>query len=234
MKVKACTKCGKHNSESAWNCTDCGETLSIKTLVDTDSGQLLNVTPIAGHTTLSEISAYFEQDVVKTLKTNVRIDESINWGVNYAILSKTPPYVFGYFIITSKQLIFVQFVSDIKRDKVASGIQLLGNPLKFLVKELSDSNVGSTHPWTAIGLSNVAYPSQQLTPTEKDSRKVIANDLNNFKSVRLVSSWYKDTLIKGLIFNFEGEDEFTITFYSPYQAENAYKLITEQLNKSFP
>jgi hypothetical protein len=234
MKVKVCPNCGKHNSESAWGCADCGETLSLKTLVDTDTSQKLNVTPIAGHTILSEISTYFEEDVVKTLKSNVRIDESINWGGNFARLSKTPPYVFGYFVITSNQLIWVQFVSDMKRDKAASGIQLLLNPLLFLIKEMFGIYADSTHPWAAVGLSNVAYPSQQLTPTEKDSRKVIVKDLKNLSSVRLVSSWYKDARINGLVFKFEGENEFTNTFYSPDQAEKTYKLLSEQLNKSFP
>ena len=182
MKVKVCPKCGKHNSESAWSCADCGETLSLNTLVDTDTGQQSNVVPIAGHTTLSKISAHFEEDVADTLKTNVRIDESVNWGGNFAVLSKTRPYIFGYFVITPRQLIRVQFVSDMKR---ANAMQLLLKPLAFLIKDLFGINAGSTHPlatdsthpWTSVGLSNVAYPSQQLTQTEKDSRKVLVNDL---------------------------------------------------------
>ena len=111
MKVRVCPKCGKHNLENAWQCIDCGATLSMKTLMDTEIGELLSVTPIAGHATLSEISAYFEQDVIETLKTTARIDESIIWGCDFVKLSQAPPFIFGYLIITSRQLICVRFVN---------------------------------------------------------------------------------------------------------------------------
>ena len=135
-------------------------------------------------------------------------------------------------MITSRQLLCVQFASDLNENKVASGLRSLVNPLVFLAKEALGSYAASTHPWTAIGFSNVAYPSQALTQTEKDSRTVSVCELNNLASVRLVSSWYKDALINGLIFKFEGEDEFTITFYAPKQAEKTHKLLTEQLEQS--
>jgi hypothetical protein len=234
MKVKVCPKCGKHNLENAWNCIDCGETLSVKTLMDTDSGQLLSVTPIAGHTTLSEISTNFEEDVAETLKTTVRIDESIIWGCNFAKLSKTPPYIFGYLIITSRQLACVQFISDTKRDKGSSGIQLLLNPLIFLIKELFGVYEDSTHPWVAVGLSNVPYPSQKLTPTEKSSRKVIANHLNNLRAVQLASAWHKESVINSLAISFGKDNEFSIAFYSPHQAEKTHQLLVAQLDKSSP
>ena len=232
MKVRVCPKCGKHNLEDAWSCVDCGETLSMNTLVDTESGQSLSQTPIAGHTTLSEISPHFEQDVIETLKTTVQIDESVLWGCNFAKPSKTLPFIFGYFIITSRQLILAQFRSDIRKDKTA-GVDLVLNPLKFLAKELLDTYEKSTHPWTAMELLNIPYPSQPLTSTEKSSREVMTVNLKNVSSARIIQSWHKENLINSLVFGFEKSNEVTITFYSPHQAEKAYQVLTAQVDKKF-
>jgi len=196
--------------------------------MDTDTGQLLSVTPIAGHTALSEISANFEQDVIETLKTTIGINESIIWGCDFAGLSRTPPFIFGYLIITSRQLIRVQFVSDIERKVASSAISLLLNPLIFLIKELFGVYEKSAHPWAGAELPTVPYPSQPITPNEKNSRRMIANDLENLTSVRPITSWHKEVLINSLVVGFHKDNEFTITFYSPHQAEKTYQLLVSR------
>ncbi len=231
MIVRVCPKCGKHNLEKAWHCTDCGETLSIKTLTDTDSGRLLSATPIAGHATLSEISANFEQDVLETLRTTVRKDESIIWGCNWLSLSDAPPFFFGYLILTSRQLVCVQFVSDTKRAKTSSAIQLLLSPMAFLMKEMSGVSGESTHPWTAVG-ARFPYPSNPLTPGEKNSRQVAANELGNLTSASLMSSWFGESLINSLVFRFKNAGESVITFYTPHQAEKTYQALIARLGKT--
>ena len=199
--------------------------------MDTDSGRFLSATPIAGHATLSEISANFEQDVLETLRTTVRIGELIIWGCNWLSLSKAPPFVFGYLIITSRQVVFVQFVSDTKKTKTSAAIQLLLSSMAFLMKELSSVYEGSTHPWTAVG-ATVPYPSNPLTPTEKASRKVTATELENLASASLISGWYGEFLINSLVFRFEKASEFVITFYSPHQAEKTYQAFIARLGET--
>lgn len=231
MIVRVCPKCGKHNLENAWHCTDCGETLSLKTLTDTDSGRLLSVTPIAGHTTLSEISVYFEQDVLETLRTTVGTGESIIWGCNWFGLSDAPPFFFGYLIVTSRQLVCVRFASDTKKAKASSAIRLLLNPINSLMRELAGVYGESTHPWTAMG-ARFPYPSNPLTPTEKNSRQVMVSDLGALTSAGLINSWYGESLINSLVFRFDKSGESAITFYSPYQAEKTYQALSARLDKT--
>ncbi len=37
MKIRICSKCGKHNSVQDWQCVECGQTLSMDTLVESDA-----------------------------------------------------------------------------------------------------------------------------------------------------------------------------------------------------
>jgi hypothetical protein len=231
MIVRVCPKCGKHNLEKAWHCADCGETLSLKTLTDTDSGRLLSATPIAGHGTLSEISANFEQDVLETLRTTVRRDESILWGCNWLGLSEASPFFFGYLIVTSRQLVRVQFASDTKKAKKSSAIQLLLSPMAYLMKEMSGVYEESTHPWTAVG-ARVPYPSNPLTPAERNSRRVMANELRHLAAASLIPGWYGELLISSLAFRFEESGESVITFYSPHQAEKTYQALIARLDET--
>ena len=140
------------------------------------------------------------------------------------------PFLFGYVILTSRQLILVQFRSDISKEKGA-GVELVVNPLKFLAKELLDAYEKSTHPWTALGLLNAPYPSQPLTSTEKNSREVIAIELKTISSARAIQAWYKENLLNSIVFGFGKNNQLTITFYSPHQAEKTYQLLTAQLDK---
>ena len=231
MIERVCPKCGKHNLENAWHCTDCGETLSLKTLMDTDSGRLLSATPVAGHTALSEISACFERDVLETLRTINGTGESIIWGSNWFSLSDAPPFFFGYLIVTSRQLVCVQFASDTKKAKASSAIRLLLNPINSLMRELAGVYGESTHPWTAMG-ARFPYPSHPLTPAERYSRVVIANELGNLMSASIIPGWYGESLINSLAFRFDGSGESVITFYSPHQAEKTYQALIARLDKT--
>jgi hypothetical protein len=228
MKVRVCPNCGKHNLENAWHCIDCQETLSLKTLMDTNGEQFLHVTPIAGHITLSEMSVHFEQDVLESVKNYVRNSEEIIWGCNIAVVSRRPPFLFGYLIITSHQLILVFFKSDLKRDKTSSLLQALIAPLYSYLKELFGGYYQSTHPWTAVGLLTVPYPNQPLTSSEKNTRKIITHQLEDLKSVRPRSDIISKNptfLINTLVLSLKDGKEFVITFYSAHEGEKAHQML---------
>lgn len=231
MHVRVCPKCGKHNLQDAWSCVDCNETLSIKTVMDTETGQWLSLAPIAGHVALSEISTHFEPDVVATLRSAVRIDESIIWGCNFAQLAKSPPFIFGYLMITSRQMICAQFASDIRRDRATSATAFLLNPLHFFIRELFGAYAESAHPLSAE-LLTLPYPSRPLTSTEKNSRKIIAYNLEQLLSVRTAPNWLGNDLLTSLVFSFDQNDEWTIILYSPHQAKKIHQVLNTLIDSS--
>jgi hypothetical protein len=230
MKVRVCPKCGKQNSESAWHCIDCGTTLSMKTLVDMEDGQPC-VVPIAGHRVLSSISPHFEQDVGEILDTALRDDESVVWGCNITQIATTPPFRFGYLLLTSQRLICVQFESEVTRDTVDNGLQLLLNPLRFLMKEIGGLNVRPRRP--CLGGSPtvpaVNYPSYPLTPDEKASRSAAAHELEDLVSADLTNNWYGQTLVTNLTAKFQGDRQAAFAFYAPHQAQEAHRLLAARL-----
>ena len=130
-EVRICPRCGKHNLENAWHCIDCGTTLSVKTLMEEEDGQP-SMASIAGQRALSNLSAHFEQDVAELLDTALQDDESVVWGGHITQLSRTPPFRFGYLLVTSRQLICVEFESepvvvDVKDTGVVRGPTKHGN-----------------------------------------------------------------------------------------------------------
>lgn len=232
-KARVCPKCGKHNSESAWHCIDCGTTLSMKTLVDMEDGQP-SVVPIAGHRELSSISPHFEQDVEEILDTALRDDESVVWGCNITQIATTPPFRFGYLLLTSQRLICVQFESEVTRDAlytVLTVLQLLLRPLRFSMKEIGVLNVRPSRPW--IGGSPtvpaVNYPSYPPTPAEKASRSVAVHELEDLVSADLTNNWYGQTLVTNLTAKFQGDRKATFAFYAPHQAQEAHRLLAARL-----
>lgn len=182
MKVRVCPECGKHNSENAWHCLDCGTTLSMKTLVDVEDGQP-SVVSIAGQPGLSRISPHFEQDVVELLDTVLQDDESVVWGCNITQIARTPPFRFGYLLVTSQRLISVQFESEVTRDAGYTVLSLL-RPFEFLIEEALGQNVRPKRPWIRDSphVPAVNDPSYPLTPKELASRRGAVYDLENLVS----------------------------------------------------
>ena len=241
MKVRVCPDCGTHNPENAWSCADCGTTLSVDALIDIESGSPMHASPFAGHANLSEVSTYFEADVKETIQQHIRIDDSMKWGCNYARISKNPPYIFGYLIITSRNFIQVEFKSDTstKLEDLLFG-QIPETPPVRHQKKMDaapgldepfgiDSSKVSTRPWVAVGLLKVPYPGQPLTQNELNTRRVRIKALKELAAVRCDSNWFNEHLIKSLVVLFRGEDEDTLIFYSPHLVEKAKKILSEFL-----
>lgn len=225
MKVRVCPKCGKHNLENAWHCADCGVTLSVKTLIDTEDAQS------AAKSALSNISQYFHEDVAELLNTVIQGSESVVFGSNITQLARIPPFRFGYLIITSQRLICVQFNSEVTRDVPSSAFSVLLQPVGFLIKELVGVNVRPKRP--SLG-GAVLYPGYPLTPREKASRSVVIHDLEDLVSADLASRWYGETHLISLTAKFRQGKDMMVTFYTPHRAQEACKLLTACLAKSYP
>jgi hypothetical protein len=233
MKVRVCPNCGKHNDEGAFSCADCGTTLSLKTLMDTDSGQLLNVKPIAGYTELAKISPYFERYILNSIKT-ITHEDAILWVCNITHVTNSAPFMFGYLILSSRQLICTYFESDSYLFKeIPDFVTLLALILRLQrIRRRPERNYIDL----SYGTLAVNYPDCALTEKEEKSRVDVIHDLKNLDSIDLVGQWYGGNLfkrirLKKLIPRFQGPketmmQETTIDFYSPADAEKAYKVMT--------
>jgi len=224
MKVKVCPKCGKQNSESALNCIDCGTTLSMKTLIDTDE---LKASSIAGKVSLSNISSFFEQEVLEILKTVKDGFEDVIWGCNITQVTDKAPFRFGFLIITSLRFVSAYFESDID---IAHGVPLRAYfELSDLVRGAAFKSVlGPVLGAFAPKLLAVDSPQYPLSPKEKSSQVILDYKLTDLTSAVLSQKWYGEILLPDLNTKFQQGNELVLTFNLPADAEKAHNLLTNR------
>lgn len=237
-KVRVCPECGKHNLENAWHCIDCGTTLSMKTLMDVEDGQP-SMGPIASQRALSSLSPHFEQDVAELLDTALQDDESVVWGSNITRISRTPPFQFGYLLVTPRRLIRVEFESEVTgRGGQLSGC-LLGGLLAEVLSWLTEDGFGldifpgqevrPKRPWIGATVPAVRYPSYPLAPKELASRMGAVYDLENLVAADLESAWFGGMLFVSLTARFHQDRKATFTFYTPHEAQKVHQLLAAWL-----
>lgn len=223
MKIKLCPKCGKQNDEDAWNCIDCGATLSLNTLIDADEIETSQGDLVRGRVLFS-ISQYFHSDYEALLDKVVQDDESIVWGCNIAEKSSSPPFQFGYVILTSHKLLAVYFEADIEYH-LKGGIL----PKRSYVNEGGLYWNQGTKDTDEVKIILVQPPNYGLTSTEQASRKLGTFSLKDLYSIALSGT----TLIMKLR---HGDgislDSFALTFYSEAEASEIYMPLRENLSSN--
>jgi hypothetical protein len=236
MKVRVCPECGKQNDENAWNCANCGATLSMNTLMDSDD---IQTSPVAGKGILSSVSEYFQEDLTYSIKKHLQGDEVVVHGCDVCKPSEKPPFSFGYLILTSKQLICVQFESETEE-------HLIKGTVPKRAHSYFTGRGGGRHHGRVIYVWLVNRPSYSLTSKEKSSRRIATISLKDLKSIalmelRVTMQLNEADAIGGDIFHqlnlsFAQENDttltdFSMTFYFPDEALRVQNLLTPWLPK---
>jgi len=239
--------------ENAFSCVECGTTLSIKSLLDLESDQYSNVKAVAGETRLGEISSYFESDVEETLKWMKNSTEKIEWGFNlsqaaqdtpltvsvdkamnkvlkfFEFERKIPPFLFGYFILTTERLICVYFTCEDGKYGLPKRHCFMDPYWKKKTPGFgSPLNISSNH--LVLPIPVVDAPRYPLADVEKQSRKVVIYELRDLSSVRTFESTV-DQRVRYLKLKFKTDEEVEFAFKLPEYEEKAYKMFNSKLKK---
>ena len=207
MKVRICPKCGRHNPENSWSCEDCGETLPMNTLFDPDK-KVTKEEIIFG-----QLSPHFKENVDSILKEKMVAGEELLWACNIVFPSYSPPYKFGYLLITSEKAIVAKFSVDLRAsgNKMARAASMILNPLGFVAKEVSGKatppkrshqpvwlSEGSNRPMIAVN-----HPSAALSENELKSLAVSSYQLKDLVSYEFKHLGSSGTSYPKLIVKFQ-------------------------------
>ena len=224
MDVRICPKCKTHNFEDAFSCKDCGTTLSVKTLWETDSDE---------NYVLTKIDKAFRNDVDAVVEKVKPGFEEVLWGSNFAQISKDPPFLFGYIIITSQRLFCVYFEADTIKQRI-SRRKFWARPdpfsllLGLTVNFFPQSGQRPRRPHLEFSTNNgcmVTPPMSSLSQSEQKSRKLFEYDLRDIESAQLVRSWIGDKTFISVNLKIQQNREISIPFCIPDDAEEAQKIL---------
>jgi hypothetical protein len=247
MKIKLCPECGKHNTESAWSCVDCGKTLSLKTLIDTEA-QEATLGTYADQYELSQLSPRYLQDAMEILDIALRYEEE---DIIRCFEFDTP-HNFGYIILTSHQLIHVNFAHVIQTDNddfgLISFVSMFFNLVlvRFLgfitylisyafvmIVDILSSILRRRTQAAHLRLSPKPKPGQ-LSNAEQASRQAWVYNLADLESIDLAEKVQLNTCFMTLKAEFDKMDALSVTFNHPDTAWELYNSLEGHLKQPSP
>jgi hypothetical protein len=166
--------------------------------------------------------------LTELIKNHTRSSETLAKGCDVCKPSVLPPYKFGYFIITSQQLICVCFNSDTKRTLIG-GVLPQRSWLKRYLGAFIEGGSAGVGAKTITDFCFVNRPTYPLTQPEKSSRELAAFPLDTLYSTELT----EDVFLK-LKFRHSDNillDEFSVVFYFNDEAYAMHSLLAERLKK---
>jgi hypothetical protein len=203
MQIRLCPECGKVNDENAWNCVNCGTTLGIETLMDAAQAQAEEA-DLPRKRALISVSKYFKDDYTNLLDTALHEDETIIKGCDINRYSMSPPFDFGYLILTNKRLICVSFSAD---TDIHMSETVPRRP--YLTSTYASGLTERGHAISSYAVDKIDSP---LTENERSTRDVTTLHLKNLYSADLAPG---GLAIKLRIKNSDGYtlDDLSFHFY---------------------
>lgn len=188
----------------------------------------------------SALSPYFYKDIADLFDTIIESDETIICGYNITQPSNSPPFQFGYLILTSRQIISVLFESEIAKisETRRFAYWLLEESLSFIPMPIPiplpipipspPDGLSPKRPYIQSQSTSyiaVDYPKYPLTQEEKSTRRVTVDTLRDLINV----SYLRQEVLLGLHLRFANDDGKIITLNTPNHARDLNKLLNYSL-----